>query len=293
MTDEFPDVHKKVLRNSFKLNRVGIRNVRKPVTVNRPNKTVTLIPTIDIFVDLPSTLRGSHMSRNIEVVNEVLDNIVREPVASIEDLSEIIATRLLDRHEYATTAEVHMRADYFMDKQTFSGTPCLENYVLLAESRATRGEGVVKRIGVEAIGMTACPCAQETILKVHEDDGHDVPQEVPGVSHNQRNVATLVMDVPDGADVDADILIEILEGAFSAPTREVLKRKDEAAIIVHAHKNPKFVEDVVRDVLRTVLERFPELPDDVRITVQSESEESIHKHDAFAERRTTVGELKR
>jgi len=63
-------------------------------------------------------------------------------------------------------------------------------------------------------------------------------------------------------------------------------------VVVKAHRNPKFVEDVVREILGRVLERYQELPDDVLVTVRSESEESIHKHNAFAERVTTLGELR-
>ena len=66
-----------------------------------------------------------------------------------------------------------------------------------------------------------------------------------------------------------------------------------ALVVINAHRNPKFVEDVVRDILGAVLERYPELPDDTIVTVKSESEESIHKHNAFAERVTDLGELRR
>jgi GTP cyclohydrolase-4 len=63
-------------------------------------------------------------------------------------------------------------------------------------------------------------------------------------------------------------------------------------VVINAHSNPKFVEDVVRDILTKVLERYGSLPDEVVVTARSESEESIHKHNAFAERVTTLGELR-
>ena len=93
-------------------------------------------------------------------------------------------------------------------------------------------------------------------------------------------------------EVEANDLIDILEQSFSSPTFEILKRSDEAAVVINAHRNPKFVEDVVRDILTKVLERYHDLPDEVKVTVRSESQESIHKHNAFAERVTSMRELR-
>ncbi|RLF48625.1 MAG: GTP cyclohydrolase I FolE2, partial [Thermoplasmata archaeon] len=72
-----------------------------------------------------------------------------------------------------------------------------------------------------------------------------------------------------------------------------LKRMDEGEVVYSAHKKPRFVEDVVRAVLRAILDRFPDLAEDTEIRVRSESMESIHKHNVFAERVTTVGELRK
>ena len=86
--------------------------------------------------------------------------------------------------------------------------------------------------------------------------------------------------------------VEKLYWAFSSPTYEILKRLDEGKIVYNAHNNPKFVEDVVRDMLSAVLNKYKDLPNDVIVIARSESEESIHKHNAFAERVTTLGELR-
>ena len=93
--------------------------------------------------------------------------------------------------------------------------------------------------------------------------------------------------------VDADDMITIVENAFSSPTYSILKRREEAELVLKAHAKPKFVEDVVRDILSAVLKTYKSLPDDVMVIVRSESEESIHKHNAFAERITTIGELRK
>jgi GTP cyclohydrolase-4 len=105
-------------------------------------------------------------------------------------------------------------------------------------------------------------------------------------------VCTALFTSDDDIEIEADEIIDLIEGAFSSPTFELLKRDDEEQIVINAHANPKFVEDVVRSVLEAVVERYVSLPDNVEITVKSESEESIHKHDAFAERTATLGELR-
>jgi parallel beta-helix repeat protein len=111
------------------------------------------------------------------------------------------------------------------------------------------------------------------------------------------NVYGIALQIASGGVVSRNTvvkndLIGIVEESFSSPTYEVLKRSDEAKVVVHAHQQPRFVEDVVRTILGKLLERYPKLPDDTLVTVRSESEESIHKHNAFAERITTLGEVR-
>jgi len=283
------------LENSFKLTRVGVTGVMKPVVVHRDGKDHHLTAEIDVFVDLPSTQRGSHMSRNVEVITEMIEKGVRRKVRSLEDLSASICRELLDRHEYAGHAEVRMSADYFLERSPPSGRKSMEQYKLVARATAKRGSGLMKLIGVEVQGMTACPCAMET---VQHELSCDVPalkkvgRKVPTITHNQRNRTTLMVEVPEDVDVEADDLIDIVEEALSSPTFGILKRKDEAAVVLKAHQNPKFVEDVVRDILGALLAKYTKLDDSVHVTVRSESEESIHKHNAFAERITTLGELR-
>jgi GTP cyclohydrolase-4 len=291
------DVQNQKPLGSFKLTRVGVTGVKKPVNVKRPGRAVTLTAQIDVFVDLPSSQKGSHLSRNVEVISEILDRCVREPVKSLEILSEEICLRLLDRHEYATYSEVHINANYFLEKALSSGKKSLEEYKLIASASAKRNgsTSTKKSIGVEVVGMTTCPCAMETVrsklIKRHPE-AKELLENIPVVTHNQRNVSTLSIDVPKGYDVEADDLVDIAEESLSSPTFEILKRDDEADITLNAHQNPKFVEDVVRDILGKILKKYRDFPDDVVVSVRSESEESIHKHNAFAERVTTMGELR-
>ncbi|MDR0334373.1 MAG: GTP cyclohydrolase MptA [Methanomassiliicoccaceae archaeon] len=285
------DVQNRRVDTGFRLTKVGVTGVKKPVRINRDGDIAlindTLNCTIDVFVDLPAEQRGSHLSRNLEILRDIVDDSVKNPVPGIEALAVDICGKLLMRHEYADIAEVSMVADYFRNNRTPNGRETLEMYTLFGEASAVRGKGILKTIGVEVIGMTACPCAQETVGNVLGCKGN-----VAVMSHNQRNVCMVSMTTDERVNIEANDLIDIVEASFSSPTYEILKRDDEAAVVINAHNNPKFVEDVVRDVLKRIVEKYPKLPDDVYLTVRSESEESIHKHNALAERRTLLGDLR-
>jgi GTP cyclohydrolase-4 len=284
----------------YRLSRVGITGVKKPLQVRRNGHARELHVLLDLYVDLPASQRGSHLSRNAEAINALVEEAVHNPAASLEDFAAKLARSLLERHPYAEVAEVHAGADYFLERRNASGGRSLESFRLLARAHARRGSGtpdVRKMVGVQVVGMTACPCAMETARDlIHKEHGDDALAaslaRVPGITHNQRNTVTVLVEVAEGHPVEADDLIEIVEASLSAPTIGLLKRGDEGALVVAAHKNPKFVEDVVRGVLGRIIERYGDLPDDAHLTVRSESDESIHRHNAVAERTTTMGELR-
>jgi GTP cyclohydrolase-4 len=289
------DVQNKKIENSFMLTRVGITGLKKPITVSRKGHRIHLVADIDAFVDLPAEQKGSHMSRNVEVITELIERSVSDRIPSLEELGIEICENLLKRHEYASYAEVHISADYFLERKTASGRKTIEAYKLLARSTARKNGEHRRMIGVEVSGMTACPCAMETakhILKKEHPSHVPADDEAPTITHNQRNRTQLLLEVPKNAEVEADDLIAIVESSLSSPSYGILKREDEARIVIDAHRNPKFVEDVVREILSKILQKYANLPDDVHVTVRSESEESIHKHNAFAERVTTLGELR-
>lgn len=289
-TIDLPDVQSGPSSQNFKLTRVGVTGVKKLVYIKRPGKKpMPLVVKMDLYVDLPASQKGSHMSRNLELISEIIDSNIKEPVTDLESFCAQSAKLLLKKHEYATYSEVKAEADYFLERTYPSGEKGLEPYKLVAEAKANNKNDIKKLIGVRVIGMTACPCAREVIKKIgnYED-------KIIAPTHNQRNITTLMIEVPgDNKSVDANDLIEIVEQSFSSPTYEILKRREEGQLVFNAHKNPKFVEDVVRDILSLLLKKYSILPDDVIVLVRSESEESIHKHNAFAERRTTLGELRK
>lgn len=288
---DLPDVQSKLASSKFKITRVGVTGVKKLVHIKRPNKenAIPLVVTMELFVDLPATQKGSHMSRNLELVSEILDMNLKTPVTDLETFCAKTAELLLERHDYATFAEVKAEADYFKEVKYPDGKKGSEPYKLVAEARIKSNGESKKLIGVKVVGMTACPCAMELVRKL---DSREKDAAVP--THNQRNIGTLMIEVPNNIrSVDADDLIDIVENSFSSPTYSILKRREEGELVLNAHRKPKFVEDVVRDMLSYILKNYKNLSDDVIVIARSESEESIHKHNAFAERVTTLGELRK
>ena len=288
---DLPDVQSSPSQSNFKLTRVGGTGVKKLVHIKRPGKKIAmpLVVKMDLFVDLPASQKGSHMSRNLELVSEIIDVTIQKPVPDLETFCAKTAKLLLEKHDYATFSEVKAEADYFLERTYPSGEKGLEPYKLVAEARAKANGEIKKLIGVRVIGMTTCPCAREVIKTIGKYDQKNIPP-----THNQRNITTLMIEVPgEDKTVDANDLIGIAERSFSSPTYGILKRREEGQLVFDAHKNPKFVEDVVRDILSAILKKYRNLPNDVMVVVRSESEESIHKHNAFAERVTTLGELRK
>ncbi|MDA8054248.1 MAG: GTP cyclohydrolase, FolE2/MptA family, partial [Thermoplasmatales archaeon] len=161
----------------------------------------------------------------------------------------------------------------------------------LIKGRATKkdGERTKRYIGVTATGITVCPSAMKTVSALMNRK-EDSP---PYISHNQRNDVSILMEVPDGWDVEVNELIDIAEQSMSAPTYELLKREEEGLLVLQAHKNPKFVEDAVRDAMKLIVKDFAKMPDHVSVKVTSESYETIHKHNAYAEKSGTLGDLRK
>jgi len=276
----------------FKLTKVGVTGVRKPVLVKREGKSNKLNGALncsmDVYVDLPATQKGSHLSRNVEVIKEIALTSIEVPVTGLENMAADMCEKLLVHHEYADNAYVDVTAEYFRESKTPFGKDTFEIYKLIARAQGVRGRTVRKTIGVEVIGMTACPCAQQTVTEMLCCD-----RGFPVMSHNQRNVCILTLTMDRDVNVEADDLIDLVHRSFSSPTYELLKRDDEGQVVINAHGNPRFVEDVARVTLKNLVDGYGNLPDDVEVFVKSESEESIHKHNAYAERTATMGDLRR
>jgi len=301
-----PDVQSTCPDVRINLTRVGVKNVKKLVEVSRADRRpVIFISNFDVFVDLPGSLKGANLSRNFEVIDEVLQQAIDGDVKEIENLCSVVARKLLDRHEYADRTEVLMRSEFMVKRETpVSQTSCHEVVKVHARAvarRTFRSPIVRKSIGAEVMGMTACPCAQNIVKEraqhVLQDIGVDDEKinrffdEVPMATHNQRGRGFLCIETDDDQHVQLEKIIDILKESMSAPIFELLKRGDESYVVFNAHKNPRFVEDCVREMAKKVLAEFHTLPGDALVTIKQTNEESIHQHDAYAERQATIAEL--
>jgi GTP cyclohydrolase-4 len=278
-----------------------VAGIRKPLSVQREDRVHTLAATFRVAVDLPSSRKGSDLSRNAEVLAEIVDRTIERPVPSLEAACSTIARELLVRHSSATEATVEASAEYFLRRGISAEKRSFEDYLLLAEAHATRAAGgdveLQRAIGAEAVGMTACPCAMETCREKLTLEYPLLAEpglaSLPMISHNQRNRTRLVFEMGGDAEVEVDDVIAVIELAQSSPTYAILKRGDEAQVVLDAHRHPKFVEDVLRDLLASLPTAFPRVPDSVVVRATTVSEESIHKYNVEASHRISFGELRR
>jgi GTP cyclohydrolase IV len=287
-------------RGSVGLRSVGISGIRKPLSIRRKGRVNVLAATIDVAVDLPSKRKGSDLSRNAEILAEIVDRSVLEPVDSLESACSSIARELLARHAYATEATVEAEAEYFLRRGISSERQSFEDFLLRAEARAHRAKDQTielrRAVGAEAVGMTACPCAMETTREKLEAEFPLLKdsrlRDLPMISHNQRNRTRLMFEFAGEEEIEVDAIIDAIEAAQSSPTYAILKRGDEGQLVLNAHRRPRFVEDVVRDLLASLPGRFPHVSDSVLVRASTVSEESIHKYNVEANHEVTLGELR-
>ena len=254
---------------------------------------------IDCTVDLAASQKGVHMSRFPELFEEAIERVVIGEALVIESLAAHIAQHIVERQR-ALRAEVRIRAQYPLQRRTPVTKLATQEMVALIGIAAASERRVRRVIGVEATGINACPCAQglvrdkatERLLEAGFDDGdvERILELVPLATHNQRGRGTLYVGTEK--QLNAERLVDIVEGSMSSPVYELLKRPDELFVVEHAHLQPRFVEDSVRIALATTLERFPELDDADFLFSRQVNLETIHSHDVLAERYGTVGELR-
>ncbi|RMF91429.1 MAG: GTP cyclohydrolase I FolE2 [Methanobacteriota archaeon] len=283
----------------IELNRVGVKGVKKTIIRKKDGRYNVLLATIDVFIDLPPHKKGIHMSRNLELVNEIIEKAVGPEVEDIELLAIEIAKNSLKRQE-AKRAEVEIHADYSLPRTTPSlKTQTQEKYELVSKAVAWKEGDEVKvrrSIGAIAEGLTVCPCSMESVQHyVSERFSIDpkVVEKLPLASHNQRGRGTLIVETDEDERVEANDLVDIIEGAMSSPLYEVLKRKDELKVVVDAHNKPRFVEDVLRMMIKGLSEKYPDLSDNAYVIARQENFESIHRHNTYAEKTGFYGDIKK
>jgi GTP cyclohydrolase IV len=282
------------------LSRVGVTDLRRIIRLTQSGQENLFYAQIDLFVDLDPEQMGVHMSRFSDVLEEIVDDITLEKSPNIETLAQRIASEVIERQQ-AIQSEARIEAVYPMQKiAPLSGKKMQELYTLIGIAVSNQ-DGSKQIVGAEAEGLTVCPCAQEMVREqgrgrlleagFSTEQTEQVLQLIPGASHNQRGRGTLM--IGSNHDVHAEDLVRIIENSMSSEVYGLLKRPDELFVVNKAHRNPRFVEDVVREMLQNVVEFYSDLPDSTFVLAKQVNFESIHKHNAFAEWYGTMGEIRR
>ncbi len=294
-SNPLPDVQNSKSSIPLSIQKVGVKQILRQIKMIRKDVgEIVLNAKINAFIDLPPYQRGIHMSRSPEAIEETIEETSHSPISCIEELPKRIVIALLKKHEYANRAEVLVESSYNQKSEIFSK--------VIAE-RYEDGVNLRLWVGASAMGISACPCAQEIIkdlskqllsekLNIQEDKINEILQLIPIASHNQRSKGIVFLEVPEENYVDILSLINTIESSFSATTSEILKRSDEAKLVKDAHFNPKFVEDTVRYIAKNLIEKF-DIPDEMDLQIKVENYESIHSYDAYAEIRSTIWELRK
>ena len=234
--------------------RVGIRSIRHPARIAGADGAVShTVANFTMTVGLPDNVKGTHMSRFVEIL-ETND----EPV-SVKNFASLVE-RMLKRLE-ANEGRIEMRFPYFVSKAApISGVKSLLDYEVELVGDAADGR-VATTLKVVVPVTSLCPCSKE--ISAYG-------------AHNQRSHVTITVRASEAIAIED--LIRVAEDNASAELYGLLKRPDEKFVTERAYDNPKFVEDMVRDVAAR-------LNADERIegyVVESENFESIHNHSAYA-----------
>lgn len=236
------------------IDKVGIKDIRHPVRVkDRSQGEQHTIAHFNMYVGLPHNFKGTHMSRFVEILNH------HEYEISVKSFTAMLA-EMRDRLE-ADTGHIEMSFPYFIEKQApVSGVRSLMDYEVSLTGEVS-GDDISVNIKVVVPVTSLCPCSKE--ISAYG-------------AHNQRSHVTV--DVRTNAFVWIEDVIDIVEKQASCELYGLLKRPDEKFVTEQAYDNPKFVEDMVRDVA-AVLNADPRID---AYTVESENFESIHNHSAYA-----------
>jgi GTP cyclohydrolase FolE2 len=252
------DVQNQKPESEIELNKVGVQGLRKYVIVKTPERTYHTIVTINSYIKLPSNLRGAHMSRFAESIEEI-----PEETTSIMDLAEKISQTSLTRHHHDCCTKV--TCEFPFDRIRPGGEK--ENGIAQLTAKFST-ETKRKTLGISVNGALACPCSKEMC---------------GGLTHNQRGNITMEIDVTKGK-IEPTELVEVCSESFSSPTYSILKRPEEKQLVEQMHTNARFVEDVVRKCVQNLREKYPKR----YCAIKCASYESIHDHNAYSEWRGSL-----
>ena len=247
------DVQKQMPDNPLYIEKVGVKGISYPIVVSDKKKgSQHTVASINLYVDLPRQFKGTHMSRFIEVLNEHRQEI------HIKNFEHILNE--IKRTLEAESAHMEVEFPYFIEKEA----PVTSAAGLMGYMCSLMGMVGARRefkVGVKVPVQTVCPCSKEI-----SEFG----------AHNQRSMVTVVVRYVKFFWIED--LIDLIESCGSSPVYPVLKRPDEKSVTEHAYHNPRFVEDVVRQVA-SLLGRRSEFS---WFSVEAENFESIHNHSAYA-----------
>ncbi|MCP4749177.1 MAG: GTP cyclohydrolase I FolE2 [Desulfobacteraceae bacterium] len=249
------DVQNQRDTRNIPIDKVGIKNLRYPVTVrDRRDGHQSTVATINMYVDLPHDYKGTHMSRFVEMLH-----LIREDVC-LKKFSTLLAQmkRFLD----AASAHIEIEFPYFVEKYApASNAPGLMDYVCKITGSSNSNDEIDLISEVNVPISSVCPCSKEI-------------SEVG--AHNQRGEVKLQTRFKKF--IWLEDMIELVEECASCEVFSVLKRVDEKHVTEKSYNNPKFVEDIVRDVASRIAQ------DDniIWFCVSAENFESIHNHSAYA-----------
>jgi len=253
-TVAIPDVQSSEDTRRLAIDRVGIKAIRHPVRVaDKDGGVQHTIATFNMYVKLPHNFKGTHMSRFVEILN------AHEREISVESFESMLR-EMVERLE-AESGHIEMAFPYFIDKAApVSGVRSLLDYEVTFAGEINQGAYTLTMKVVVPV-TSLCPCS-----KGISDYG----------AHNQRSHVTITART--NSHVWIEEIVRVAEDNASCELYGLLKRPDEKYVTERAYDNPKFVEDMVRDVA-TALNRDKRVDSYV---VESENFESIHNHSAYA-----------
>ena len=290
---DFKDVQGMKPDSAISVNRAGVKGVKIPVDIHRGKMSFHLVCLLDLFVNLPDTRKGADMSRAIESITTSARD--RGELVSLESFCGIIGVEALKRFDYSEKVQIRLRTELPLTRQSHQGRESTVFYPVEVFHRYTRDGHSLTTITSEILIMNACPCAMETtreLLKQRFGMVQGLPDAYPSVTHNQRNKIRVSLTSSLDPNIDLIDIIETVEESMGGPLLSLLKRVDEGEHVLDAHLKPMFVEDLVRLIAIRIGEKFDKLSKDVLIKISSESEESIHPHNAYAEIETTLDALR-
>jgi len=264
---KLPDVQATPDTRGIEINRVGIEGVSYPLSIQRKdNGIIQILAKFNMFGSLSKTLKGTNMSRFVELLVEQGEHVPLSGSTFPEFL------KMLSKKLGAQDVHVSAEFDYWINKEApVSKKKCPMDYSCKFIGQIYR-EKINFVVEVNVPITTVCPCSKEMSL-------FDKERGLGMGAHNQRGVITLqVITEPPSPGVWIEDLILLCESSGSAPLYSLLKRPDEKYVTEEAYNNPKFVEDVAREVAG----RVHKIPGASWFKVRARNYESIHNHNATA-----------